>query len=146
MVRRPPHEDAYSVRLAGVARFAVTHKGIIIGTWLGLAVVLAMLLPQLETVVKQQSLDPIPRDVPSFQALDRMGKAFGEEGSTTTVVVVMENREGLTPSVRERYAAMVSAMRASLQRWRSVTTAPGFARQRRSVIRPPRQTGWPASP
>jgi RND superfamily putative drug exporter len=112
MVKRPPHEDAYSVRLAGVARFAVTHKWIVIGTWLGLAVILALLFPQLETVVKQQSLDPIPRDVPSFQTLDRMGKAFGEEGSTTTVVVAMENPDGLTTSTRERYAAMVSALRA----------------------------------
>ena len=94
MVKRPPHEDAHSVRLAAVARFTVTHKRIVIGTWLGLAVVLAMLFPQLETVVKQQSLDPIPRDVASFQTLDRMGKAFGEEGSTTTVVVAMENPEG----------------------------------------------------
>jgi RND superfamily putative drug exporter len=112
MVRRPPHEEAHSARLAGVARFAVRHKSMVIGSWLGLAVVLALLFPQLETVVKQQSLDPIPRDVASFQTLDRMGKAFGEEGSTTTVVVAMENPAGLTPSMRERYAAMVSALRA----------------------------------
>jgi RND superfamily putative drug exporter len=112
MVRRPPHEEAHSARLAGVARFAVRHKSMVIGSWLGLAVVLALLFPQLETVVKQQSLDPIPRDVASFQTLDRMGKAFGEEGSTTTVVVAMENPAGLTPSTRERYAAMVSALRA----------------------------------
>ncbi|MDF3340962.1 MMPL family transporter [Mycolicibacterium septicum] len=112
MVRRPPHEDAYSARLAGVARFAVAHKWIVIGTWLGLGVVLAMLFPQLETVVKHQSLDPIPRDVASFQTLDRMGRAFGEEGSTTMVVVAMENPDGLTQAVRERYAAMVSALRA----------------------------------
>ncbi|MDG4667224.1 MMPL family transporter [Mycobacterium sp. 236(2023)] len=115
MVKRPPHADAYSVRLATVARFAVTRKWIVIATWVGLAVVLAILFPQLETVVKQQSLDPIPRDVPSFQTLDRMGKAFGEEGSTTTVVVAMGNPEGLTPPVRERYDAMVSALRADSQ-------------------------------
>jgi putative drug exporter of the RND superfamily len=41
-----------------------------------------------------------------------MGKAFGEEGSTTTVVVAMENPQGLMPSARQRYAAMVSALRA----------------------------------
>lgn len=80
VVKRPPRDDAYSARLAGVARFAVTHKWLVIGTWLALGIALAMLFPQLETVVKHQALDPIPRDVPSFQALDRMGKAFGEEG------------------------------------------------------------------
>ena len=41
VLKRPAHEDAYSVRQAGVARFAVSHKRIVIGTWLGLAVVLA---------------------------------------------------------------------------------------------------------
>ena len=30
MVKRPPHDDAYSVRLAGVARFAVTPEGLVL--------------------------------------------------------------------------------------------------------------------
>ncbi|BBZ25884.1 putative membrane protein, MmpL family [Mycolicibacterium madagascariense] len=115
MVRRPHREEAHSRRLAAVARYAVTHRGIVIGGWLGVAVVLALLFPQLETVVQQQSLDPIPRDVASFQTLDRMGRAFGEEGSTTTVVVAMEDPAGLGPQARSRYAAMVSALRADSQ-------------------------------
>src|SRR6202034_2620590 len=104
--------DHYSALLAGVARFAVRHKAIVIGVWLGLAVVLAVTFPQLETVVRQQSVDPVPRDIPSLQALDRMAKAFGEVGSTTTVVVAMENPDGLTPQVRQRYSTMVGKLRA----------------------------------
>ena len=88
--------DHYSALLAGVARFAVKHKAIVVGVWLGLAVVLALAFPQLESVVRQQSVDPVPRNIPSLQALDRMAKAFGEVGSTTTVVVAMENPDGLT--------------------------------------------------
>jgi putative drug exporter of the RND superfamily len=102
----------YSALLAGVARFAVRHKAVVGGVWLGLAVVLAMAFPQLETVVRRQSVDPVPRDIPSLQALDRMAKAFGEVGSTTTVVVAMENPDGLTPQVRQRYSAMVGELRA----------------------------------
>src|SRR6202044_1605693 len=79
----------YSETLASVARFAVRHKAIVGGVWLGLAVVLAMAFPQLETVVRKQSVDPVPRDIPSLQALDRMGEAFGEVGSTPTGVVPM---------------------------------------------------------
>jgi RND superfamily putative drug exporter len=108
--------DHYSALLAGVARFAVTHKAIVVGVWLGLAVVLALAFPQLETVVRQQSVDPVPRNIPSLQALDRMSKAFGEEGSTTTVVVAMENPDGLTPQVRQRYSVMVDKLRADTNR------------------------------
>ncbi|CAM3926708.1 MMPL family transporter [Mycobacterium senriense] len=106
----------YSALLAGVARFAVTHKAIVVGVWLGLAVVLALAFPQLETVVRQQSVDPVPRNIPSLQALDRMSKAFGEEGSTTTVVVAMENPDGLTPQVRQRYSGMVDKLRGDSNR------------------------------
>ena len=102
----------YSTLLAGVARFALRHKAIVVGVWLGLAIVLASTFPQLETVVRRQSVDPVPRDIPSLQALDRMAKAFGEEGSTTTVVVAMENPDGLTPQVRQHYSAMVDKLRA----------------------------------
>ncbi len=104
--------DHYSALLAGVARFAVRHKMIVVGVWLGLAVVLALAFPQLETVVRRQSVDPVPRDIPSLQALDRMSKAFGEVGSTTTVIVAMENPDGLTSQVRQRYSAMVDRLRA----------------------------------
>jgi RND superfamily putative drug exporter len=104
--------DHYSALLAGVARFSLRHKAIVVGAWLSLAVVLALVFPQLETVVGQQSVDPVPRDIPSFQALDRMAKAFGEEGSTTTVVVAMENPYGLTPVVRQRYSTMLERLRA----------------------------------
>src|ERR1700733_14436869 len=91
----------YSALLAGGARFALRHKAIVVVVWLGLAVVLALTFPQLETVVRRQSVDPVPHDIPSLQALDRMAKAFGEEGSTTTVVLAMENPDGLTPQVRQ---------------------------------------------
>ena len=104
--------EHYSVPLAGVARFALRHKAIVVGVWLGLAVVLALAFPQLESVVRQQSVDPVPRDIPSFQALDRMAKAFGEVGSTTTVVLAMENPNGLTSQVRQHYSSMLDRLRA----------------------------------
>ncbi|MDQ2637627.1 MAG: RND family transporter, partial [Actinomycetota bacterium] len=76
------------------------------------AVVLALLFPQLETVVRQQSVDLIPRDVPSFQTVDRMSAAFDEQGSKTVVFVAMEDPAGLTPSARDRYEQLVAQLRA----------------------------------
>ena len=103
----PAETREYSERLAALARFTLRHKALVIGVWLGAAVVLALLFPQLETVVRQQSVDLIPRDAPSLQTVDRMSAAFGEEGSKTMVFVAMEDPNGLTPTARQRYGELV---------------------------------------
>src|SRR5262249_40498547 len=59
----------YSPRLAALAGFTVRHKGLIIAAWIAVAGVLAVLFPQLETVVRQQSVELIPHDVASFQTV-----------------------------------------------------------------------------
>ncbi|WP_416366911.1 RND family transporter [Mycolicibacterium gadium] len=105
----------HSARLAQLARFTVRHKALVIGVWVGAAVLLAMLFPQLETVMRQQSVDLIPRDVASFQTVDRMSAAFGEQGSKTTVFVAMEDPAGLTPSARQRYQQLVDRLRADAE-------------------------------
>ncbi len=102
----------YSELLGALARFTVRHKALVIGAWVGLAVILALLFPQLETVVQKQSAQLIPQDVASFQTLDRMSEAFGEQGSKTMLFVAMEDPAGLTPSARQRYADLVSRLRA----------------------------------
>lgn len=42
----------YSARLAALAGFTVRHKTLVVGAWLAVAVALAVLFPQLETVVR----------------------------------------------------------------------------------------------
>lgn len=74
--RDPADNREYSARLAALGRFTLRHKALVIGAWLGTAVVLALLFPQLETVVRQQSVDLIPRDAPSLQTVERMSTAF----------------------------------------------------------------------
>lgn len=113
-------EGAYSDRLARLAGFSIRHKVLVIGAWVVTAGVLAMLFPQLETVVKQQSVNLVPPDAPSLQTVDRMGTAFGEQGSKTTVFVAFEDPTGLTSPVRQRYNAMVSRLRADSQHVRLV--------------------------
>lgn len=105
-------EGAYSARLAGVANFTLRHKVLVIAIWLGMAGALALLFPQLETIVKQQSVNLIPRHTPSLQTVDRMGAAFGEQGAKTTIFVAMEDPTGLTPPIRQRYDTMISRLRA----------------------------------
>lgn len=102
----------YSARLGRLAAFTVGHKALVIGGWIAAAVVLALLFPQLETVVRQQSVDLIPRDVPSFQTVDRMSEAFGEQGSKTMLFVAMQDPAGLTPDNQLRYQDLVGRLRA----------------------------------
>ncbi|WP_204158298.1 MMPL family transporter, partial [Mycolicibacterium mucogenicum] len=73
---------------------------------------LALLFPKLETVVRRQSVDLIPRDVPSFQTVDRMSTAFGEQGSKTMLFVAMEDPAGLSDRARQRYAVLIDRLRA----------------------------------
>jgi len=114
---RRPGERAgeYSAALGALARFTLDHKAVVIGAWIVLAAALALLFPQLETVVKQQSVDMIPRDVASLRALDKMSAAFGERGSKTMIVVAMEDPAGLTRSARARYDTLVLRLRADTQ-------------------------------
>ncbi|MCV6987839.1 MMPL family transporter [Mycobacterium timonense] len=113
-------EGVYSDRLARLARFSIRHKVLVIAAWVVAAGVLAVLFPQLEIVVKQQSVNLIPPDAPSLQTVDRMGIAFGEQGSKTTVFVAVEDPTGLTAPVRQRYNAMVSRLRADSKHVRLV--------------------------
>ncbi|MBV8180214.1 MAG: MMPL family transporter, partial [Mycobacterium sp.] len=102
----------YSARLAVLAGFTLRHKALVIGAWTAVAVVLAVLFPQLEAVVRQQSVELIPHNVASFQTVDRMSAAFGEQGSKTMLFVAMEDPAGLTPPARQRYEELVKRLRA----------------------------------
>jgi RND superfamily putative drug exporter len=102
----------YSPTLERVAWFTLRRKGIVTLVWLGAAIGLGLLFPQLESVIREQSVDPIPAGVPSFQTLDRMGASFDERGAKTTVFVVMENSAGLSDNTRDRYHVLVDTLRA----------------------------------
>src|SRR6201993_3481034 len=110
----------YSARLAALAAFTVRHKALVIGTWMAVAMLLALLFPQLEAVVRQQSVELIPHDVASFQAVDRMSAAFGEQGSKTMLFVAMEDPGGLTAPTRQRYDELVRCLRADTHHVRLV--------------------------
>ncbi|MDW5610386.1 MMPL family transporter [Mycolicibacterium sp. D5.8-2] len=110
--RVPERTGEFSPRLAALGRFTLRHKALVIGAWLGVAVILAVVFPQLETVVRQQSVQLLPNDVASFIAVEEMAAAFDEHGAKTSIVVAMEDPAGLTPQTRQRYDALVAALRA----------------------------------
>lgn len=50
----------YSRRFERAGSTVIRHPYIVIGVWVAVAVVLALSFPQLERVVKSQSVDPFP--------------------------------------------------------------------------------------
>ncbi len=84
----------YSPALARLGAFTLRHKALVIGLWIGTAVVLAVLFPQLETVVRQQSVDLVPHDAPSFLTVDRMSAPY-VQGATIDFVDTIE-KQGFT--------------------------------------------------
>ncbi|MDV7173264.1 RND family transporter [Gordonia amicalis] len=130
---KPQGRGEYSRTLERLARFTLRHKLAVVGAWIAAAAALAILFPQLEAVVREQSLDPLPSDVASFQSLDRMGEAFDEKGATNSVFVTMENPAGLSETVRDRYETMVDRLRSDSEHVLSVRDLVGDPRTARQA-------------
>ncbi len=111
--------ESDSPALRRMAQFALDHRRLVIGAWLTAAGLLTLLLPQLETVAREQATDPIPANVASFQALDTMGEAFSEPGATATVFVVMSSPDGFAAE-RGRYERFLTRLRADTTHVQSV--------------------------
>ncbi|MDV3129285.1 RND family transporter [Mycobacterium sp. 21AC1] len=84
---------------------------IIVG-WLVIVAVLTFALPSLETVGRQYSVSLVPRDAPSFQAAQRMGKSFGESDSDSVAMVVLEGRQPLGDAAHRYYNDLVRQLKA----------------------------------
>lgn len=110
--RRPGGGEEYSARLAALGGLVLRHRVLVIAAWVGTAALLALTVPQLETVVQQQSVQLLPSDVASYRALNAMTAAFNQEGAKTSIVVAMEDPAGMTTVSRQRYAALLGALRA----------------------------------
>ncbi|MED5814934.1 RND family transporter [Mycolicibacterium sp. 050232] len=84
---------------------------IIIG-WLLIAYVLSALVPPLEQVEKEHSVSLIPNDAPSFEAVERMGKNFGEATSNSSAIIVLEGDQPLGDEAHRYYNDLVRQLRA----------------------------------
>src|SRR5262245_26609307 len=101
----------YSPALAAMTRFTIRHRWSVIAAWIALAAILAIVFPQLETVVKQQSVQMLPASMHAARTLDHVSAAFHEDGSRTVLFIAVEQSGGLTPQTRQRYDKMVDRLR-----------------------------------
>ncbi|STZ74213.1 putative RND superfamily drug exporter [Mycolicibacterium fortuitum] len=110
----------YSPALAAMTRFTIRHRWSVIAAWIALAAILAIVFPQLETVVKRQSVQMLPASMHAARTLDHVSTAFHEDGSRTVLFIAVEQSSGLTPQTRQRYDAMVDRLRADTAHVRMV--------------------------
>src|SRR5246127_165903 len=110
--RRPrPPLIARSIRrfslviiLAWVALILITNLAAVGGDW-------SAAIPSLEHVGQQHSVSNMPKDAPSVQAMERMGKLFKESDSDSFAMVVLEGQQPLGEDAHQYYAGLVRELR-----------------------------------
>ncbi|MGV0836958.1 MMPL/RND family transporter [Mycolicibacterium thermoresistibile] len=85
---------------------------IVIGLWIGLAVVLTATVPPLQEVAAKNPVSVLPDDAPVMVTTREMTAAFEDSGGDNLLLVVMTDDDGLGPDDEEAYAKLVSALDA----------------------------------
>jgi RND superfamily putative drug exporter len=84
---------------------------IIVG-WLVIVAILTFAVPTLEQVGRENSVSLVPRDAPSFEAMQRMGETFKESDSDSVAMIVMEGEAPLGDDAHTYYDDLVRQLRA----------------------------------
>ncbi|WP_441959190.1 MMPL/RND family transporter [Mycolicibacterium houstonense] len=84
---------------------------IILG-WLALIAVVTFAVPSLEQVGRESSVSLVPKDAPSFRAMQRMGEVFKESDSDSVAMIVLEGETPLGEDAHRYYDELIRQLRA----------------------------------
>ncbi|UNB55907.1 RND family transporter [Mycolicibacterium sp. YH-1] len=84
---------------------------IILG-WLVIVGLVTFVIPSLEQVGREFSVSLVPRDAPSFEAMQRMGESFEESSSDSVAMIVIEGQRPLDDGAHRYYDDLVRELRA----------------------------------
>jgi len=105
---------------------------LVILAWLGIVFVVTFAVPPLEVVAEQHQVSLSPKDAPSVQAMERMGKKFKESDSDSFAMIVLESDHRLDDDAHRYYDTMIRQFRADKTHiqhvqdfWGDPLTAPG---------------------
>ncbi|MUL84650.1 MULTISPECIES: RND family transporter [unclassified Mycolicibacterium] len=84
---------------------------IILG-WLAIIAVVTFAVPSLEQVGRESSVSLVPKDAPSFKAMQRMGEVFKESDSDSVAMIVLEGEKPLGEEAHRYYDDLVRQLRA----------------------------------
>ncbi|WP_373141021.1 MMPL/RND family transporter [Mycobacterium marinum] len=94
----------------GAARWVRRLSLPIVLFWVGLAVLVNVIAPQLQAVVKAHSVALGPHDAPSLLAMKRIGKNFQQFESDTIAMVVLEGQHELGEDAHRYYDRLVGKL------------------------------------
>jgi putative drug exporter of the RND superfamily len=101
--------------LPALGRFVVRYPLIVIGAWIGLALVLFLIVPPLAVVAQKHPPAILPADSPVLVAANEMKDAFKEGGGSSNVaLVVLTNENGLTPQDEAVYRDLVAKLKTDV--------------------------------
>lgn len=99
------------------------HSVVVILSWLLLAGIGFLSVPQLEHVVEANSRAYLPTDATSNLAVARMGEAFRESQNSNLNSLILERQTPLTPQDLDFYVKLVNQLRGDRQYVHSVLDA-----------------------
>src|ERR1700742_2683384 len=80
--------------------------------WLAIVVIVNVVAPQLEKVGEAHAVSFAPRDAPSLQAMQRIGKDFQEFNSNSAAMVVLEGDQPLGDAAHRYYDGLIDKLEA----------------------------------
>jgi putative drug exporter of the RND superfamily len=80
--------------------------------WLALTVLVNVAVPQIEKVGESHSVSLAPKDAPSMQAMQRVGRDFKEFDSNSSVMVVLEGDQPLGADAHHFYDGLIAKLGA----------------------------------
>lgn len=86
--------------LAGLGALVIHHSRLVIAAWLGLAVVLHLVAPRWNDVIRDGDLAYLPPSMPSVRGVQLLSDAFPEERGRSEMAVIVE-RPGSRLSTRD---------------------------------------------
>lgn len=90
-----------------VARMIRRFSAPIILAWLAISIIATLCVPPLERAEKEHSVSLVPKDAPSFRALERMNVDFKESDSFSFVMIVVEGQQSLGKDAHKYYDELV---------------------------------------
>jgi len=80
--------------------------------WIAVVVIVNIAVPQLEQVGEAHAVSFAPRDAPSLQAMQRIGKTFQEFDSNSAAMVVLEGDQPLGDAAHKYYDGLIDKLEA----------------------------------
>ncbi|WKG06368.1 RND family transporter [Mycolicibacterium sp. HK-90] len=84
---------------------------IILG-WLAVIAIVTFAVPSLEQVGRESSVSLVPKDAPSFRAMQRMGEVFKESDSDSVAMIVLEGEAPLGEDAHRYYEELIRQLSA----------------------------------